>query len=329
MGKCFVLLGLVVSASASFAQFKPLDPDLTGFKYPFPVSKFEVKDQNQIMTMAYMDVAPSASNGQTVVLMHGKNFSGHYWEKTIRDLSREGYRVIVPDQIGFGKSSKPQSFQFSFHSLARYTGDLLTSLKIDKIKLVGHSMGGMLATRFALIYPDRVQSLVLVNPIGLEDYQNLVPYRKVSEVFAGELKANEQSIRGYQQNVYFDGKWKSEYDSLLTVLVGWTLHPEYAKVAWNAALTADMIYSQPVVHEFPLLKMPTQLIIGTRDRTAIGKDRVSPEKQKDLGRYDLLGKSAAKAIPYSQLVEFENAGHMPQIEVYDKYISALLTFLRL
>ncbi len=328
MGKSIAFLCLVVAGSAATAQFKPLDPELKDFPYPHPVATYAIQDQNQTLSMAYMDVKPTNPNGESVVLLHGKNFSGHYWEKTIQDLTKDGFRVVVPDQVGFGKSSKPQSYQFSFHSLARYTHDLVTSLGISKYKVVGHSMGGMLAARLALTYPNHITSLTLVNPIGLEDYQNLVPYRTISELYAGELKANEQSIKGYQQNVYFDGKWKPEYNPLLTVLVGWTLHPDYAKVAWNAALTADMIYTQPVIREFPLLKMPTLLIMGTRDRTAIGKDRVSAEAQKELGRYDRLGKQVVKTIPNGTLIEFDNVGHMPQVEVYDRYIAALKGFLK-
>lgn len=327
MRKYFLLALTALSAGAS-AQFVPLDPELKDFAYPFPVAFHEVKDQRQTLKMAYMDVKPAQPNGRTVVLLHGKNFSGYYWERTIRDLSAQGYRVVAPDQIGFGKSSKPQAFQFSFAAFARYTNDLTKELGIDRYDVVGHSMGGMIAARLTLTYPERVNKLILVNPIGLENYQTLIPYRTVDELYAGELKANEQSLRAYQQNVYFDGKWKPEYDALLKTLVGWTLHPDYPQVAWNAALTSDMIYTQPVVVDFPKIKTPTLLIIGTRDRTAPGKDRVSPEAQKALGRYDLLGKATAKAIRGSRLVEIPGVGHMPQVEAYDTYWRALSEFLR-
>src|ERR1700679_384275 len=76
---------------------------LENFQYPFPVHIFKFSSQQQNLEMAYMDVQPTKANGQTVVLLHGKNFSGAYWEQTAAALSQSGYRVIIPDQIGFGK----------------------------------------------------------------------------------------------------------------------------------------------------------------------------------------------------------------------------------
>lgn len=81
--------------------------------------------------MAYMDVQPAYHNGKTVVLLHGKNFNGAYWKTTIDALTKEGYRVIVPDQIGFGKSSKPIGYQFTFQQLAVNTKAILDELRVN------------------------------------------------------------------------------------------------------------------------------------------------------------------------------------------------------
>lgn len=319
--------GLLVLATATQVQFRPLDAELKAYTYPYPVQFYRIKSQRQDLRMAYMDVKATSPNGKTVVLLHGKNFGGSYWQRTIADLSKAGYRVIAPDQIGFGKSSKPDRYQFSFHTMATHTSELLISLGVTRYMVVGHSMGGMLATRLTLMFPQAVAKLALVNPIGLEDYRSRVPYRTVDQIYAQELKANEQSIRDYQRQAYFAGNWKPEYDKLIEVAVGWTLHKDYPKIAWNSALTSDMIYTQPVVQEFPNLKAPTLLIVGTRDRTAIGKDRVPKEQQEELGRYEKLGKVTASTIPGSKLVEIEGVGHMPQVEAYDRYLAALSDFL--
>src|SRR5688572_11659826 len=145
------------------------DPELSNYTYPFPVSFHRLHSQGEPLEMAYLDVPPTANgNGRTVLLLHGKNFPAAYWAPTIRALTQRGYRVIAPDQVGFGKSTKPRHYQFSFHALAGNTKSLLDALGINNVSVVGHSMGGMLATRFALLYPDRVDRLILVNPIGLE-----------------------------------------------------------------------------------------------------------------------------------------------------------------
>jgi len=277
--------------------------------------------------MAYMDVAPAKPNGRTVVLLHGKNFSGAYWEPTVRALSAEGYRVVAPDQIGFGKSSKPASYQFTFQTLAANTRALLDSLGVGKFALVGHSMGGMLAARMALMYPERVERLALVNPIGLEDWKLSAPYRTVEENFAQELRATPESVREYMRVNYFGGVWKPEYDALTEILAGWTRHPDYRRVAWDAALTSDMVFTQPVVYEFERISVPTLLVIGQRDRTAIGRDRVPKEVAARMGDYPSLGRAAARRIPRARLVEIEEAGHVPQVESFAKYISALSGFI--
>lgn len=175
--------------------------------------------------------------------------------------------------------------------------------------------------------PERVERLARVNPIGLEDWRLVAPYRTVDENFAQELRATPESIKEYQRVNYFGGVWKPEYDALTEILVGWTRHPEYRRVAWNAALTSDMIFTQPVLYEFDRLKSPTLLIIGQRDRTPIGKDRVSKEVAARMGDYPSLGKAAAKRIPGARLVEIQEAGHIPQVDSFQKYIRALLDFI--
>lgn len=322
-----LLFSLFLSKELS-AQVKPLDAELTTYTYPFSVAFHQVLVQRQSFRMAFMDVKPQQPNGQTVVLLHGKNFNGAYWAQTARDLSKEGFRVIIPDQIGFGKSSKPQNIQYSFQLLAQHTKHLLDSLKIEKATVLGHSMGGMLATRFALMYPAFTQKLILENPIGLEDWKRWVPYQSVEKWYAGELKQTEAGIKKYQLENYYGGQWKPAYDPWAELLAGWTIGPDYPTVAWNAALTYDMIFTQPVVYEFDQLQMPTLLIIGQRDRTALGKANAPAEVRSKLGNYPQLGKDTVKKIKNAKLVELQNVGHLPHIEAYDRFLPAVLSFLK-
>lgn len=167
------------SRKANLQPSVPNDLNGSNFTYPWPVKIYQFTSQHgQTLQMAYMDVAPTViSNGKTAVLLHGKNFCGPTWNTTAIVLAAAGYRVILPDQIGFCKSTKPDSYQFSLQQLADNTLGLLKSLNIDKITLIGHSLGGMLATRFALMHPANVTALVLTNPTGLEDWKALgVPY---------------------------------------------------------------------------------------------------------------------------------------------------------
>jgi len=246
---------------------------------------------------------------------------------TARDLAEEGFRVIIPDQVGFGKSSKPAHDYFSFHQLAANTRNLLASLDIQQSSILGHSMGGMLATRYALMYPGHTTSLILVNPIGLEDWKRKVPYTSIDQWYTNELDKTYRSIRAYQLESYYDGKWKPEYNEWIDILTGMIRSPEYARFAWNQALTYEMIFTQPVCYEFELIEPVTLLIIGQRDRTALGTNLVSEEVRKTLGRYDELGRRTHDRIPDSKLVELDGIGHLPHIEAYDRFIGPLVEFL--
>jgi len=309
-------------------DLKEMDINLENYEYPYPVKFLEIKAQQATYTMAYMYIKAENPNGKTVVLLHGKNFNGAYWETTIEALKKEGFDVLVPDQIGFGKSSKPDYFQYSFQQLAENTKNLIENLQIESTTILGHSMGGMLATRFALMYPEITEKLVLVNPIGLEDWKLKIPYQSVNDWYEQELKKDYESIKNYQKENYYAGDWNEDYAKWAKLLAGWTLNEDYPIIAWNAALTYDMILTQPVVYEFEELEIPTLLIIGTRDRTALGKNLVSKEVKATMGLYDELGKKTAKKIPNSELVEIPDTGHLPHIEAFDEYINALLPYLK-
>ncbi len=323
----FILVVFQLTIAQS-ENLKWLDVELSNYKYPYPVSTLNLKIQEQDLKMAYMDVTPNNYNGKNIILFHGKNFNGAYWKTTIKALTNEGFRVIVPDQIGFGKSSKPQHFHYTFQQLAQNTKTLLDTLNIQKTSVLGHSMGGMLATRFTLMYPKIVDKFILENPIGLEDWKLKVPYKPVEWWYNNELKKSYNGIKKYQLVNYYDNKWKTEYDQWVNLLAGWTLNSNYKTIAWNNALTYDMIFTQPVVYEFKNITAPTLLIIGTRDRTALGKPLVSEEIRKTMGLYSKLGKSTQKAIPNSKLVEIENVGHLPHIEKFESFIKPLKEFLK-
>lgn len=275
--------------------------------------------------MAYMDVKPAIANGKTVLLLHGKNFAGYYWRDVIHALTKNGYRVVVPDQIGFGKSSKP-IIHYSFHVLASQNRKLLDTLDLEKVIVMGHSMGGMLATRFALMYPHKVEMLILENPIGLEDYKAFIPYVSTEEQYESELKTTAESVRRYNQTSYFP-EWRSDYEYLVTIGAGVVNSSEFPRYAKVSALTYQMIYEQPVLYEFENLDVPVVLMIGIKDKTIVGKDKLAEELRSSFGNYSRLGKLTAGKIKRCRLIEF-NAGHIPHIERPQEFIDELLMALK-
>lgn len=314
-------IGIAFGMTAK-AQQDTLSITLESVRYPYQLQFLDLRIEGQDLRMAYMDVKPDKSNGKTVLLFHGKNFGGYYWTTVIQSLTAKGYRVIVPDQIGFGKSSKA-FIHYSFHQLAQNNRRLLDTLGIRKATVLGHSMGGMLATRFALMFPDRVEKLLLENPIGLEDYRTFVPYISAEQQYQTELKTTFESVKNYYQSSYFT-QWKPGYDELVRIASGVTKSADFPRYAKVAALTFEMIYEQPVVYEFSLLKVPTILFIGKEDKTIVGKGMLKPEEQAKHGLYKVLGKETANKIPGGKLIEFENCGHIPHLEIPDQFMKALL-----
>jgi len=319
-----LLLNLaILFPAASFAANYGIQ--LEGFAYPYEIHRFEFQSQGQALTMAYMDVLPTSKpSGKVAVLLHGKNFCGATWESTIAALAADGYRVIAPDQIGFCASTKPEKYQYSFQQLANNTMALLNRLGIRHATFVSHSTGGMLAIRLSLMYPQSVDHLVLVNPIGLEDWKALgVPSRTVDEWYARELATSAAKIREYERRVYYVGRWQPAYEKWVDMLAGLNAGPGHELVAWNSALIYDMIFTQPVVYEFSNISVRTTLMIGDKDTTAIGSDVAPPDVLSRIGRYDRLGPEAARRIPRAKLVIFPGLGHAPQIEDPD-YFNCIL-----
>ena len=303
-------------------------PQLQGFEYPWPVSRFSFTSQREDLEMAYMDVRPATPNGRTAVLLHGKNFCAATWEETIAALREAGYRVIAVDQIGFCKSTKPAHYQYSFQQLAANTHALVAALGIGRITVIGHSTGGMLGVRYALMYPDDVEQLVLVDPIGLEDWKAKgVPWQSVDAWYAQELNTTADGIRDYQRSTYYAGTWSPRYERWVQMLAGLYRGPGHNIVARNQALIDDMIYTQPVFYEFEQVKVPVLLIVGDKDTTAFGKQLAPPAVRATLGNYPVLAKAAAARFPRAHLVEFPDLGHAPQIQAPEVFHKALLAGL--
>ncbi len=313
------------AGSGDAAGEAPLGPCLEGLPPELPTRWLAATIEGREVRLAYADVAPTGpANGRTVLLLHGKNFWGDAWAGVARALAARGFRVVVPDQLGFGRSSKPD-VHYSFELLARNTRAILDDLGVGRVAVVGHSMGGMLAVRFALMFPERVERLVLEDPIGLEDYRRDVPFLTVDEWERLQLGLTGDALLRFYRA--YGGSGAAALDRWPRLIWRQLLGPERAVVARASALTYDMIYTQPVVQDLPRLAVPTLLVVGLADRTAVGKGLVSKEVAARLGDYPVLGKRAAAAIPGARLVELEGVGHAPHLEAPDRFLAALLDFL--
>jgi len=299
------------------ADVQPGSITYEGMAYPYPVSYFPLTLYGQDVRMAYMDIPPAGTpNGRTVVLFHGMNFGGFYFSGPIEVLRKEGFRVIVPDQIGFGRSSKP-IIPYNFHDMALNSLRLLQSLGVTRAAIVGHSMGGMLAARFAASYPDFTERAVIYNPIGLTDLRYQTAWRGAEDAYKATMaQSQDQLYQGFYATIrrYFPspGAWKPEYEQYVRILYTPTLSSEWPRLAMVRAIYQQMPYLDPVVYDWPKIKTKTLVLGG----------------DKDGENFPALARHIADTIPGGELVLIPNAGHVPHLEMPEIFNRELLKFLK-
>lgn len=289
--------------------------------YPYPTSYLPLRLYGQDVRMAFMDVPPAGPpNGHTVVLFHGNNFAGFYFGGLIEVLRKEGFRVIAPDQIGYGRSSKP-IMPYNFHDMARNTRLLLEHLKIGRAMILGHSMGGMLAARFATQYPDMTERLVLYNPIGLVDQRYARPWQSTDEAYARTLASTYQTIRaGIMRYVaHNDAAWTPEFEKYVRIRYAWTLGAEWPRLAMVQSLLSQVIYQDPVVNDWAHIKAPTLLFGGAEDILP-GSAALFQERMTFVAATIPNGNGTVHLIP--------GIGHVPHLEAPDKTYPPLIAFLK-
>jgi pimeloyl-ACP methyl ester carboxylesterase len=289
--------------------------------YPYPSKYLDIRVYTQDVRISYMDVAPQGTaNGRTVVLLHGNNFGGFYFKPIIDALTKEGFRVIVPDQIGYGRSSKPIA-PYNFNSQARNTFLILQHEKIERAMVVGHSMGGMLAARLATQYPKAIERLVVYNPIGLTDGRFDRPMTPIDESYPQTLKTDYQSIRaGLSRYVAHNPKaWNAEFETYTRIRYSWTLSADWPRLALVQALIGQMLYGDPVVYDWAHIQVPT-LAFGGAEDMLLGPAARFQERMQYLAKTIPNGNGRVLLLP--------GLGHVPHIEAADKVLPPLVAFLK-
>src|SRR3954451_21089851 len=330
MRTAHLLLAVLFSVVPALAQSppEPLGIALEGYPYPFPVRFLPLTVERHAVRLAYMDVSPTAAaNGRAVLLLLGRNFPASYWEPTIKALTGAGYRVIAPDQINFGKSSKLDDVPVSFDTMASHVAALLEQLGLARVDVVAHSMGNMAAVRFTRTFPERVNKLVMYAPVGLEDYRVYVP-----PVPREKLIEQEDKLAG------------PAYLQQLVTTYGLSLPPEQVQPfvdirermkgsaewpRWVRSYVASYyaMWGQPVVHELPLVDKPVLFLVGSRDRTAPGRAYARPEDRDRMGQVAERARELAPRMRDARVETFENVGHLIHLEATERFHAVLLRFL--
>ncbi len=321
--RVIITVSLMVFSSLLTAQNWPSEPpaqapadwgavsaNFEEIPYPYPVQFLELNRFGQNMRMAYMDVAPTGrSNGQTVFWQHGMNFYSEAYTPSIQALAAAGFRVLAVDRIGYGKSSKP-IIPYNFNFVAANMKSLLDELGIEKVALVGHSMGGMVMSRFAMLYPEVATHVVLVNQIGLTDQRQS---RTWVDPYVGELGvASYQSIlRGHRR--YFPKDWPPAHLEFVRRQYGQTMSGEWPRLAMVRRLQGQMLYDDPVVYDWQHITTKALILAGEEDGL--------------VDDFPSLARHVASELQNSAILLYPGIGHAPQIEIPDQFHGDLIRFL--
>lgn len=292
------------------AEWGPVSANFEEIPYPYPVNFLELNRFDIDMRMAYMDAPPvGRSNGQTILWQHGMNFYAEAYTPTIKVLTEAGFRVLAVDRIGYGKSSKPV-IPYNFNFVAANMKALLDELELEEVAIVGHSMGGMVVSRFAMLYPDITTHVVMVNQIGLTDQRQGRPW---TDPYANELGVSSyQSIlRGHRR--YFPEAWPPAHLEFVRRQYGQTMSGEWPRIAMVRRLQGGMLYNDPVVYDWQHISSKALVMGGEEDGL--------------VADFPGLAHKVNEQLQNSNILLYPGIGHAPQIEIPDQFHDDLIRFL--
>jgi pimeloyl-ACP methyl ester carboxylesterase len=277
---------VVLGTSAMAQKVEPVAKDATVFSYK----------------IHYLE----AGRGAPVILLHGSGGEGARWMPTMQGLA-PSFRVIAPDQIGWGASDKPLTI---YHGgvFAEFLARFMREIGVPKAALVGQSMGAGVALQMAVRYPQMVERMVLVNGGGFTSPND--PRAPAPDWHARQI-ANAGTLaesREYLEKMYYNHNLISdelvEHNLILRLRSAYTAESvQTANARGLGQLTEDEVRG---------IKLPTLLVWGAHDK-------LSPPANAD---------KLNAAIAGSRKLLIDKAGHYPFIEHPDQFNAAVREFLK-
>lgn len=270
--------------------------------------------------VAYVELNPQGK--RTVVFLHGLGSYLKFWRYQLDAFAAEGYRVIAIDMLGYGKSDKPASFPYTMEAMADVVREVLQIIGLpDNPVLVGHSMGGQVAASFALRFPDEVDALVLTSPAGFEEFsaRERAWFKKVITT-AGIKGAREYDIWGSIAYGNF-GSFRSEFNWLIEERVRTAKNDTFDSYAYaNLKSILGLSKNDFVRQNLEKIATPTLIVYGTRDR-------LIPNPFLHGGTTASIMEPASERIRGSKLVPLSGCGHTVQMDCWEEYNPAVLSFV--
>ena len=239
-----------------------------------------------------------AGSGQPILILHGWGGSSNSWVHVQEILSRQGYRVIVPDLPGFGQSKTPlQPWDVTDYN--RWVAEFIDSQNLDEFFLISHSFGGRVAIKFAIQYPEKIKSLILCSSAGIKPkpgFKTIIIFwlaRIGNAIFTSKILA----------------RFKDGARNLFYVFLR---HKDYVKANGTMRETIKKVLDEDLLNDLSKIKVKTLLIWG-------GKDKLVPLKYAQIFE---------EKIENSKLEVLPKIGHSPHLEVPGKLSEIILKFIK-
>lgn len=297
-------LGLLLGSSAAHAydrdmvlQMLASEEDIAGL-----AARTATINGNKI---AYLDNGASGAK-RTVVLIHGFGDSGLSWNFFARIFRDGGYRIVIPDLLGFGDSDRPATGDYSYKAQAERVLQLMQTLNISQANLVGNSMGGGVAAEMALLKPQAVSSLTLIDSAGIH-------YRPTALDTAMLDGKNPMLIRKPEDFEHLLDFATHERPIISQPIIDFLAERAIHDAPLHEHIFRDVLFPDVnfLLLDLPRIQAPTLILWGAADQV------LSPENSKVFKQY----------IPHSQVIVLPDVGHMPMAEAPEKSGFAVRQFI--
>jgi len=239
-----------------------------------------------------------AGEGPAILILHGWGGSSDSWLRVLEILAEKGYRVIVPDFPGFGKSITP-SEPWGLDDYANFVFDFAKKLGLEQFFLIGHSFGGRISIKFVTQYPEKIKKLILCDSAGIKPKPGL----KTIIIF----------LMAQLGNALFTPKHFTRFkDAARNFFYAFLRNKDYVKANGIMKETIKRVLSEDLLPELSRIKNKTLIIWGAADRMVPLKyARIFKEK-----------------IANSDLEIISKVGHSPHLEVPKKFSETVLKFIK-
>jgi len=239
-----------------------------------------------------------AGQGPAILILHGWGGSSDSWISVQEILAKEGFKIIVPDFPGFGKSETPFE-PWGVREYSNFVLNLTKILELQKFFLLGHSFGGRVAIKFSVLYPEKIKSLILCNSAGIKQKWGF------REKFIFRLSKLGNAIFTFPPLKRFKNKFRNLFYIFLR-------HKDYAKADGTMRQTIKKVLTEDLFKDLPQIKTRTLIIWGE-------SDKLVPVKYAHIFK---------EKIESSKLEILPKIGHSPHLEVPEKLAKIIIQFLR-